>query len=79
MVLHCTKIDLRAGYNLIRIRGGDECKTAFRTRYGHYQYLIMLFGIATAAMSSQNMINEIFKDMFDLGVIAYIDDILIYS
>jgi hypothetical protein len=74
-----TKIDLKAGYNLIRIRAGDEWKTAFRTRYGHYEYLVMPFGMANAPASFQNMINEIFKDMIDLGVVAYIDDILIYS
>ena len=74
-----TKIDLKAGYNLIRIRAGDEWKTAFRTRYGHYEYLVMPFGMANAPASFQNMINDIFKDMIDLGVVAYIDDILIYS
>jgi hypothetical protein len=74
-----TKIDLKAGYNLIRICTGDEWKTAFRTRYGYYEYLVMPFGIANAPASFQNMINEIFKDMIDLGIVAYIDDILIYS
>jgi hypothetical protein len=74
-----TKIDLKAGYNLIRIRARNEWKTAFRTRYGYYEYLGMRFGMATASASFQNMINEIFKDMIDLGIVAYIDDILIYS
>jgi hypothetical protein len=74
-----TKIDPKARYNLIRIRAGDEWKSAFRTRYGHYEYLVMLFGMANAPMSFQNMINEIFKDMINLSSIAYIDDILIYS
>jgi tRNA A37 N6-isopentenylltransferase MiaA len=73
-----TTIDLKAAYNLIRICGGDEWKTAFRTRYRHYEYLVMTFWIANASASFQNMINERFKDMIDLGVIAYIDDILIY-
>jgi hypothetical protein len=74
-----TKIDLKAGYNLIRIRAGDEWKTAFRTRYGYYEYLVIPFGTANTPASFQNMINEIFKNMIDLSFIAYIDDILIYS
>jgi hypothetical protein len=73
------KIDLKAGYNLIRIHIDNEYKTAFRNRYGHYEYLVIPFGMANAPASFQNMINEIFKDMIDLGVIAYIDDTLIYS
>jgi hypothetical protein len=64
-------------YNFFRICAGDEWKTVFRTRYGYYEYLVMLFGIANAPMSFQNMINEIFKDMIDLGVVAYINDIVI--
>jgi hypothetical protein len=74
-----TKIYLQAGYNLIRIPAGDEWKIALRTRYRHYEYLVMLFGIANAPASCQNMINEIFKNMIDRGIITYIDDILIYS
>jgi hypothetical protein len=56
-----TKIDLINGYNLIRIRTGDEWKTSFRTGYGHYEYLVILFRIANGPISFQNMINEIFK------------------
>jgi hypothetical protein len=74
-----TKIDLKAGYNLIRIRASNEWKTAFRTRYRLYEYLVIPLGIADAPALFQNMINEIFKNMIDLGVVAYIDDILIYS
>lgn len=74
-----TKIDLKAGYNLVRIRAGDEWKTAFRTRYGHYEFLVMPFGMANAPATFQAMMNEIFRDLLDNGVIVYIDDILIYT
>src|ERR1700712_2354959 len=74
-----TKIDLKAGFNLIRIKHGDEWKTAFRCRYGHYEYTVMPFGLANAPASFQAMINAILRDLIDAGVVAYIDDILIYS
>jgi hypothetical protein len=74
-----TKIDLKSGYNLVRIKEGDEWKTAFRTRYGHYESLVMPFGLANAPATFQNMMNEILRDLLDHGVICYIDDILIYS
>ena len=72
-----TKIDLKAGYNLIRIKPGDEWKTAFRTRYGHYEYLVMPFGLANAPATFQDMMNEILRDLIDHGVVVYIDDIVI--
>jgi hypothetical protein len=72
-------IDLVPRYNLSRIRAGDKWKTAVRTRYGHYEYLVMPFGMANAPASFYKMIDEMFKDMNDLGVVAYIDDLVIYS
>jgi hypothetical protein len=74
-----TNIDLKAGYNLIRICNSDDWKTAFRTRYGHYKYLVIPFGMAKASTSFQYNINEIVKYMIDLGIVTYIDEILIDS
>ena len=74
-----TKVDLKSGYNLIWIKEGDEWKTAFRTRYGFFEYKVMPFGLANAPATFRNMMNEIFRDMIDLGVVIYLDDILIYS
>ncbi|KAH0607133.1 uncharacterized protein H6S33_003121 [Morchella sextelata] len=74
-----TKIDLKNGFNLIRIAEGDEWKTAFRTRYGLYQYNVMPFGLCNAPSAFQAMINDVLKELLDEGVVVYIDDILIYS
>ncbi len=74
-----TKLDLRSAYNLIRIREGDELKTAFSTTSGHYEYLVMPFGLVNSPSIFQAFINDTFRDMLNKGVIVYIDDILIYS
>ena len=74
-----TKIDLKNGYHLIRMKEGDEWKTAFRSRYGLYEFLVMPFGLTNAPATFQDMIHHIFRDMIDLGLIAYIDDLLIYA
>ncbi|SCV73791.1 BQ2448_6221 [Microbotryum intermedium] len=68
-----TKLDLRSGYNLVRIKEGDEWKTAFRTRYGNFEYLVMPFGLTNAPAAFQHLINSIFRDLLD------VDDILIFS
>ena len=62
----------------MRIREGDEWKTAFRTRYGHFEYQVMPFGLTNASASFQEYINKIFAKKLDDFVIVYLDDILIY-
>jgi len=74
-----TKMDLKNGFHLVRIREGDEWKTAFRTRYGLFEFQVMPFGLTNAPSTFQDMMNHIFSDILDLGVIAYMDDILIYA
>src|SRR6202165_874558 len=74
-----TKIDLQSAYNLIRIAMGDEWKTAFRTRYGHFEYLIMPFGLTNAPATFQSYINAALRKYLDQFCIPYLDDILIYS
>ncbi|KAK3511620.1 hypothetical protein QTP70_012971 [Hemibagrus guttatus] len=74
-----TKLDLRSAYNLIRIKKGDEWKTAFHTTRGHYEYRVMLYGLTNAPAVFQLFINEIFRDVLHQYLIAYIGDLLIYS
>src|SRR5690606_12165549 len=74
-----TKIDLKNGFNLIRIKKGDKWKTAFRTRYGYFEYLVMPFGLANAPAAFQAMMNEVLRGLIDQGVVVYVDDIPIYS
>jgi hypothetical protein len=74
-----TKLDLKGAYNLIRIKEGEEWKTAFRTRYGHYEYLVMPFGLTNAPATFQSMINYLLRQYLDIFVVVYLDDILIYS
>ncbi|KAK3517535.1 hypothetical protein QTP70_012614 [Hemibagrus guttatus] len=74
-----TKLDLRSVYNLVHIRKGDEWKTAFHTTRGHYEYCVMPFGLTNAPAVFQAFINKVFRDLLGKGVIAYIDDILVYS
>jgi hypothetical protein len=74
-----TKLDLRWGYNNVRIKEGDEYKTAFRTKYGLFETLVMPFGLTNAPAAFQHFMNDIFRDMLDTKVVIYLDNILIFS
>ncbi|KAF7647357.1 hypothetical protein LDENG_00173640 [Lucifuga dentata] len=74
-----TKLDLSNAYHLVRIREGDEWKTAFNTPSGHYEYLVMPFGLTNAPAVFQSLVNDILRDFINKHVFVYLDDILIFS
>ena len=74
-----TKLDLRGAYHLLRIAAGDEWKTTFRCRYGSFEFLVMPFGLTNAPSAFQHLINDVLRQHLDTFVIAYLDDILVYS
>src|SRR5882724_1559953 len=72
-----TKLDLRTGYYNVRVAAGHEWKTAFRTRYGSFEFLVMPMGLTNAPATFQAFMNHIFRDMTDIFVVIYLNDILI--
>ena len=73
------KIDLRLGYYHMRIKGQDVLKTAFRTRYEHFEFLVLPFGLTNALALFMDLMNRVFQPYLNKFIVVFIDDILVYS